>query len=105
MTGKKRVLVVAAIMLAGCHQRNNILYGAQNCIVYANRIIWVKNESRIISPTPMKSDYQSRANNNFPNIIGFKCAIHSVMVRSVGCFPIWCGNMNDRLNIAMLDGM
>lgn len=70
------LLVISMITLAGCHQENRLLYKAENYKVYANRVVQGKYKAKVISPTQMVSDYQSPANDNFPNFIEFKFAVN-----------------------------
>ncbi|GET28477.1 hypothetical protein [Prolixibacter sp. SD074] len=70
------LLVISMIMLAGCHQGNRLLYKAENYKVYANRVVQGKYKAKVISPTQMVSDYQSPANEDFPNFIEFKFAVN-----------------------------
>ena len=70
------LLIMSMILLAGCHQRNRVLYKAENYTVYANRVLQGAYMAKVVSPTLMTSDYQSPANENFPNFIEFKFAVN-----------------------------
>lgn len=53
-----------------------VIYQSRAFTIEADRVVQGEYTAEVLSPTHMASDYQSPANDNFPNFIEFKLAIN-----------------------------
>jgi len=53
-----------------------VIYQSEAFTIEADRVLQDEYTAQVVSPTQMTSDYQSPANDNFPNFIEFKLAIN-----------------------------
>ncbi|TAJ14684.1 glycogen debranching protein [Marinilabiliaceae bacterium JC017] len=71
------ILLTTIVMVMACQPRpEKTLYKGKAYSVYPNRVEQGGYTALALSPTHMTSDYQSPANENFPNFIEFKFAIN-----------------------------
>ncbi|MBI9061091.1 MAG: hypothetical protein JEZ14_03845 [Marinilabiliaceae bacterium] len=65
------------IMAFACQlPSEKVIYQSEAFTIEADRVVQGEYTAKVLSPTHMASDYQSPANDNFPNFIEFKLAIN-----------------------------
>lgn len=67
-----------AFLLFACQpqEKSEILFESPAFTVYTDKVIQGKNKAEILSPTHIKSNYQSPASQNFSRLIVFKISIN-----------------------------
>jgi hypothetical protein len=74
---KLPILFITIIELVACQSpKKNALYESDKFSVYPDKIVQGTNESIVISPTHIKSNYKSPASTTFSRLIKFKFSIN-----------------------------
>src|SRR5436190_2718315 len=74
---KLLIFFITIIVLVACQSpKKNALYESDKFSVYPDKIVQGTNESIVISPTHIKSNYKSPASTTFSRLIKFKFSIN-----------------------------
>jgi len=74
---KKFLPIFVLVTLSACHPaQKTTLYRNQAFAVYSNKVVQGTNEATVVSPTQIRSNYQSPANSTFSRLIPFKLSIN-----------------------------
>lgn len=70
------ISLAACSIIYSCKSDSQLLYSSQRFSIYKDKIIQDQNAAEVVSPFSMKSNYKTKENETYSNLISFKFSIN-----------------------------